>query len=111
MIELDNSQSPLILDGLGQTAKPLNLIVLGAAEALRKGLAQRMDIGTASDNHTNRPRPAGKKVNICLRYIATGFTSADGHRRQDNAIAHGLTIFKSKFILNLCIHLATSFPR
>ena len=39
MIELDNSQSPLVLDGLGQTAKPLNLIVLGAAEALRKGLA------------------------------------------------------------------------
>jgi len=31
--------------------------------------------------------------------------------QKDNAIAHGLTIFKSKFILNLCIHLVTSFPR
>ena len=111
MIELNNSQSPLVLNGLGQTAKPLNLIVLGATEALRKGLTQRMDIGTASNDHTNRPRPAGKKVNICLRYIATRLTSADGHRSQDNAIAHGLTIFKSEFILNLCIHLVTSFPR
>ena len=70
-----------------------------------------MNIGTASNDHTNRPRPAGKKVNICLRYIATRLTSADGHRSQDNAIAHGLTIFKSEFILNLCIHLVTSFPR
>ena len=55
MIKLHNSQSPLVLDGLGQTTKPLNLIVLSAAEALCKGLAQRMDIGTASNDHANRP--------------------------------------------------------